>query len=88
MFLIRQDTCVVSFHVGSGVADAEAFPTAVASASSVFDIGLHLGFDFNILDIGGGFPGHAGAPISFEKVWYEVQLVFVVIVQCICVNSL
>ncbi|XP_076439975.1 ornithine decarboxylase-like [Babylonia areolata] len=58
----------ISFHVGSGVAEAEAFSAAVDVAAQVFDIGQTLGFDFDLLDIGGGFPGHASAPITFEEI--------------------
>lgn len=58
----------VSFHVGSGVAEAEAFSAAVTVAAQVFDVGQTLGFDFDLLDIGGGFPGHAAAPITFEEI--------------------
>lgn len=57
-----------SFHVGSGVEEAEAFSAAVETAAQVFDEGQALGFDFDLLDIGGGFPGHSGAPITFEEV--------------------
>lgn len=58
----------ISFHVGSGVAEAEAFSAAVETAADVFDVGTTMGFNFNILDIGGGFPGHADAPITFEEI--------------------
>lgn len=58
----------ISFHVGSGVAEAEAFSAAVEVAAQVFDVGQTLGFDFDLLDIGGGFPGHASAPITFEEI--------------------
>lgn len=58
----------VSFHVGSGVEEAEAFSAAVETAAQVFDQGLALGFDFDLLDIGGGFPGHASSPITFEEI--------------------
>ena len=47
----------VSFHVGSGCTDASAFEDAVHRARRVFDEGEALGFQFDLLDIGGGFPG-------------------------------
>ena len=59
---------VFSFHVGSGCWDATAFSAAVASARVVFDIGKMHGFDFDFLDIGGGFPGQKSAKITFEEV--------------------
>ena len=57
-----------SFHVGSGCYDAAAFSAAVISARSVFDVAEIAGFHFNLLDIGGGFPGQASAKPSFEEV--------------------
>jgi len=62
------DVVGVSFHVGSGVEEAEAFSAAVEVAAQVFSAGQALGFDFNMLDIGGGFPGHDAAPITFEEI--------------------
>ena len=45
----------VSFHVGSGASDPGAFAKSVRDARKVFDQGESLGFDFTLLDIGGGF---------------------------------
>lgn len=45
----------VSFHIGSGANDPQAFVNAIRTASSVFDIATSLGFRLDILDIGGGF---------------------------------
>lgn len=58
----------VSFHVGSGCFNASAFKEAVLVARQVFDIGEKLGFDFNLLDVGGGFPGSDSTDISFDEV--------------------
>lgn len=57
-----------SFHVGSGCYDAEAYAAAVMSARTVFDIAQEHGFHFDLLDIGGGFPGQSSAKLSFEEV--------------------
>ena len=54
---LNLDIIGISFHVGSGCFDATAFADAVRLARDAFDIGAALGFDFNFLDIGGGFPG-------------------------------
>lgn len=62
-----------SFHVGSGCQNASAFSQAVASANNVFSIGEDLGFNFNTLDIGGGFPGTDSATISFEEIASELN---------------
>ncbi|KAK9814356.1 hypothetical protein WJX72_004436 [[Myrmecia] bisecta] len=45
----------VSFHVGSGATNPDAFREAIELARRVFDDGLALGFDMQLLDIGGGF---------------------------------
>ncbi|KAG2184993.1 hypothetical protein INT43_000906 [Umbelopsis isabellina] len=47
----------VSFHVGSGCYDANAFGDAVHRARRVFDEGAEVGFNMSLLDVGGGFPG-------------------------------
>ena len=59
---------VYSFHVGSGCYDATAFSQAVAVARSVFDQATDIGYNMELLDIGGGFPGQKTAKISFEEV--------------------
>jgi len=61
---------ICSFHVGSGCYDAVAYSAAVISAKAVFDMAEIAGFHFNLLDIGGGFPGQASAKPSFEEVRY------------------
>ncbi|KAF9427955.1 hypothetical protein BGZ94_003756 [Podila epigama] len=59
----------VSFHVGSGCFDAQAFGEAVIRARHVFDQAKDYGFDFRFLDVGGGFPSaHVKEGITFEKV--------------------
>ncbi|KAE8390320.1 pyridoxal-dependent decarboxylase [Aspergillus alliaceus] len=45
----------VSFHIGSGASNSEAFVTAVENAKRVFQQGKQLGFKMRLLDIGGGF---------------------------------
>jgi ornithine decarboxylase len=52
------DVVGVSFHVGSGCADASAFRSACQDALKVFNIAKEeFNFDFHVLDIGGGFQG-------------------------------
>lgn len=67
-FDLKLNVIGVSFHVGSGCYDANAYGTAVLAARSVFDLAIQIGFDFTILDIGGGFPGAPDAAITFEEV--------------------
>lgn len=50
----------VSFHVGSGCGDPEAYVTALSHARIVFDEAAKRGMaPMHIVDIGGGFPGDA-----------------------------
>ncbi len=58
----------VSFHVGSGCFNASAYRDAVESARKVFDIGKEVGYEFNLLDVGGGFPGNYPYAVSFEEI--------------------
>ncbi|KAJ8955857.1 hypothetical protein NQ318_005403 [Aromia moschata] len=51
------DVIGVSFHVGSGSKDNAIYAKAIEAARHVFDVAETLGFNFNFLDIGGGFPG-------------------------------
>jgi len=62
------DVVGVSFHVGSGCSNAEAFHDAVASARRVFNEAATVGYQLSILDIGGGFPGHDSSRISFKDI--------------------
>jgi ornithine decarboxylase len=45
----------VSFHVGSGAEDPNAFVKAVEDARFVFDQATLAGYDLKVLDVGGGF---------------------------------
>ena len=47
----------VSFHVGSGATDPNAFTYAIELAKKAFDMGDTYGFNMHILDVGGGFCG-------------------------------
>ncbi|MEQ2187749.1 Mitochondrial 2-oxoadipate and 2-oxoglutarate transporter, partial [Goodea atripinnis] len=62
------DVIGVSFHVGSGCTDAETYTKAIADARCVFDMGEELGFNMDLLDIGGGFPGSDDAELKFEEI--------------------
>ncbi|KAG0057194.1 hypothetical protein BGZ90_005392, partial [Linnemannia elongata] len=63
------DVVGVSFHVGSGCFDATAFGDAVVRARHVFDMAKSYGYDFKLLDVGGGFPSAYGSSeISFESI--------------------
>lgn len=47
----------VSFHVGSGCLDPISYSNSIRRAREVFDLAKKIGYEFTILDIGGGFPG-------------------------------
>ncbi|XP_038580450.1 antizyme inhibitor 1b [Micropterus salmoides] len=48
----------VTFHIPSSCQDMQqAYTHALSDARCVFDMGVDLGFNMNILDIGGGFTG-------------------------------
>lgn len=58
----------VSFHIGSGCSDPQAYAQSIADARLVFQMGAELGHTMNILDLGGGFPGLEGAKVRFEEI--------------------
>ncbi|KAI7944183.1 hypothetical protein MJO28_011711 [Puccinia striiformis f. sp. tritici] len=45
----------VAFHVGSGCSNPDLYIDAVSRAKWTFEIAQELGFEFNFLDVGGGF---------------------------------
>lgn len=48
----------ICFHVGSSCRDASQYYSAIKLAKEAFDIGKQNGYNMNVLDIGGGFPGN------------------------------
>ncbi|MFM7857930.1 MAG: hypothetical protein ACKO96_39910, partial [Flammeovirgaceae bacterium] len=61
------DLVGMSFHVGTGSYDTSTFSKAIKDCSEIKKIAVNYGFDLNILDIGGGFPGNDLAEPSFEE---------------------
>lgn len=57
----------VSFHVGSGCEDAKTYHRAIKAARGLFDYAEQIGYNFDLLDIGGGFPGQKDAPLTFDE---------------------
>jgi ornithine decarboxylase len=47
----------VCFHVGSGCRDPVQYYSALKMTKEVFALAKRIGYIFNIIDIGGGFPG-------------------------------
>jgi ornithine decarboxylase len=58
----------VSFHVGSGCMSVDSFLGAIRSAHRVFTQAAELGFNLELLDIGGGFPGTNDGAITFTEI--------------------
>ncbi|KAL9938132.1 hypothetical protein V8E36_002755 [Tilletia maclaganii] len=52
---LELDVVGVSFHVGSGCYDAGAFADAISRARRAFEMGREAGYDFHLLDVGGGY---------------------------------
>lgn len=48
----------VSFHIGSSMKNFFLFTEAIEVAREVFSIGSRIGFEFDLLDIGGGISGN------------------------------
>ena len=46
-----------SFHVGTMSENPAAYQEALAACAELFQYGADVGYDFTVLDIGGGFPG-------------------------------
>ncbi|CAG9813762.1 unnamed protein product [Phaedon cochleariae] len=66
------DVVGVSFHVGSGCREPPVFRRAISASRDVFDCAATLGYEFEVLDIGGGFPGGRGT--SIDKIAEIVNL--------------
>lgn len=65
---ILLDIIGVSFHVGSGCKNAEAYASAIEKCKEVFKIAKNNGYELKILDLGGGFPGTDDTQIKFEDI--------------------
>lgn len=57
-----------SFHVGSGCLDQTAFEDAIKESKAIYDLAKSLGFNVNLLDIGGGFPGLDDSGVSIRTI--------------------
>ena len=53
--------------------EADAFSKAISAARHVFDAAEALGLQLEILDIGGGFPGHEQGEVSFSEISANIQ---------------
>lgn len=62
----------ISFHVGSGCQDIPIYAEAIATARKLFDFAESVGYNFRLLDIGGGFPGDKNTEIA--PVWNREEI--------------
>lgn len=53
--------------MGSGCNDPTAYRVALEHCKRLHEMGIELGFNMHIIDMGGGFPGDEHRP-SFEEV--------------------
>jgi len=58
----------ISFHVGSGCMSVQSFIAAIQSAHRVFKQAEEIGFNFTMLDLGGGWPGTDNDGITFTEI--------------------
>lgn len=64
-----------SFHVGSGCKVLGQYEKAIRDVKNVYNEGKILGFDMNIVDIGGGYPGYDNPQdsVTFEMLAEEIN---------------
>jgi len=65
---LNLNVCGISFHVGSGCMSADSFVSAIRSAHRVFKEAEEIGLEFNMLDLGGGWPGSNDDRIDFKVI--------------------
>jgi len=58
----------ISFHVGSGCMSVKSFEAAIKSAHWVFQLAQKIGYNFSLLDLGGGWPGTDDDKISYPVI--------------------
>lgn len=47
----------ISFHIGSSCEDFEGYAKAIEVSRQLYEVATSMGFQFRLLDIGGGYPG-------------------------------
>ncbi|NXN44542.1 AZIN2 inhibitor, partial [Rhinoptilus africanus] len=57
----------ISFHLGSRGLEPQTFAQSLAAAQLAFEMGIELGYQMHLLDIGGGFPGTEDTRARFEE---------------------
>ncbi|XP_064382190.1 antizyme inhibitor 2-like isoform X2 [Halichondria panicea] len=62
------DVIGVCFHVGTGSQSSRAYELALKMSVELFEYGYEIGYQFSLLDIGGGFYGDRGSKDVFQRV--------------------
>lgn len=65
----------LSFHVGTEVKSAECYGRGIRICRKIFDDAKTLGYEFNLIDIGGGYEGAKGTTIKLVSTQKEKQLI-------------
>lgn len=68
--------------MGTGCNDMQVYDRAISLAKDIFEYGSTLGYDMNLLDIGGGFPG-----CDYKK-FIKVCISYLAILGTITYNTL
>jgi len=71
--LLKLNLVGVSFHVGSSCMDPTSYSGAMIRAREVFKLAEKYGYKFNLLDLGGGYPGHEDEHVRFENIANEIN---------------
>lgn len=61
---LELDVVGICFHVGSGCGEPLAYRRSIAAAHELFELASNIGFNMQLLDIGGGFPGNKDTSID------------------------
>jgi ornithine decarboxylase len=66
---LNLDVVGISYHVGSGCGDVNSFADAIRDAKLAFNMGEKIGYNFTLLDLGGGWPGSlTNVKIPFQDI--------------------
>jgi len=63
----------ISFHVGSGCMSVTSFEQAIRSAYKIFQEAKQIGYNFTMLDLGGGWPGTEDGKVSFTEIANHIR---------------
>ena len=72
---LKLNICGVAFHADySEYTSTKIFSDGISDSKKVFEIGKKYGYNFDMLDIGGGFPGSdMSSKVKFEDIATEIN---------------